>query len=205
MGKHLFARFLLLFLVLNTGCAALYGLKNPASRSPEEIIKTAKRYGIPAEDSYQIDTAYRAMLRQWDTVQYQVAIKNHTQPLQALYYTADGTLETFHVNCYAGGFPNLRWNRTRAFDVFPPRQQAPLDSLVPLTVQLQYLQPLIGTTTTRPLPHERVIIVYWTHFMGRQSKRFIRLIQRNAALAPDPQKVKILYVNVDHLFLDIRL
>ena len=201
MGKHLFARFLFLFLVgLNTGCTALYGLKNPVSRSPEEITRTAKRYGIPAKDSYHMDTSYRAMLRQWDTSQHRVAIKNHLQPLQALYYTADGTLETFHVNCYAGGFPNLRWNRAHAFDVFPPRQQAPLDSIVPLATQLRYLQPMIGTTTTRPLPHERVIIVYWTQFMGRQSKRFIRLIQRNAALAPDPQKVKILYVNVDNLF-----
>ncbi len=203
MGKYPFVRLLLFLLAgLNTGCAALYGLKTPGARSPEDIMRVAKRYGIPAQDSYRIDTGYRAMLLQWDTSQHRVAIKNHVQPLQALYYTSNGALETFHVNCYAGGFPNLRWNRTHAFDVFPPRQQAPLDSIVSLSTQLRYLQPMIGTATVRPLPHERVIIVYWTHFMGRQSKRFIRLIQRNAALAPDPQKVKILYVNADDFFTE---
>ena len=178
----------------------LYGMKMPKEMDEKKMLKAGKKYHIPAEDSYQLDSTYSTFLHSIDTSKFKQQIKNHYQPLQALYYNQHGRLESFQINCYAGGFPNLHWNRNQIFDTFLPKQQAPVDSLLTLQTHWNFLVPL-SATGKKEIPNtEYVAIIHWNRFMGRQTKRLLRCVQKNAKLSTD-QQLKIIYVNNDNLFL----
>jgi hypothetical protein len=178
---------------------AAYGIKSPERIENKMLLKTAKKYGIPTSEIFLLDTAYYAYLETFDSTLYSDQINNHFQPLQALYYDKNGNLLSFHINCYAGGFPNLKWNRNGNFDTFLPKQQAPLDSILPLEVHLNYLQSLSGNVISINPDFDYYAIVYWNKFMGRQSRNLVRLVQENARL-PKAQKLQIIYINNDNFF-----
>ena len=89
--------------------------------------------------------------------------------------------------------------RNEIMSTFPPKQQAPVDSIVPLEKQMKYLKPLSQTATLSSDSCDYIVIVYWNKFMGRQSKRLIRFIQDNSKLETE-RKVKIIYANTDNIF-----
>jgi len=167
-----------------------------------QIIQYSKKYNIPLSESYEMDTAYFTFLKSADTAKYGNEVKNHYQPLQALYYNNSGVLESFQVNCFVGGFPNLKWNINNNFSTFPPKLQAPLDSLVPLDVHLKYLKPVSNSTMPSIENYDYIIIVHWNRFMGRQSRNLINYVKENSNLATN-KKVKILYVNTDNVFASL--
>jgi hypothetical protein len=177
----------------------LYGIKNIKQVDEKTILKYGKKYNIPKQDSYELDTTYLSYLFSLDTAKYKLQIKNHYQPLQALYYDKDGYLQSFQVNCYAGGFPNLRWDGNDGFTTFPPQEQAEIDSIVTLDQQKKYLQPLSQTQSLDIDSFSYIVIVYWNRYMGRQSRRLIKIVQENQRLATG-RKVKIIYANSDNLF-----
>lgn len=179
----------------------IYGMKKTKAIDENTVAKFAKKYDVPAADSYELDTAYFSYLFSLDTAQFKQELKNHSQPLQALYYDNSGQLKSFQVNCYTGGFPNLRWDRDDIMTTFPPKQQAPIDSIVPLETHLKYLKPLSETKTIQTDNYDYIVIVHWNRFMGRQSKRLIRIVQDNSELVTD-KKVKIIYANTDNLFVN---
>lgn len=202
-GK-VFVRCLLICLAFTlSNCTALftglYGIKTPKHVDTRTILRYAKKYNIPHNLCYALDSSYTGFLKSLDTSRFQLQVKNHLQPLQALYYNKSGQLQSFQVNCYAGGFPNLNWNRNGNMAVFPPKQQAPLDSIVPLDEHIRHLVPLAAKTAPVNGAHDWVVVVHWSRFMGRQSKRFIRIVQQNRQLA-GTQQVKVLYVNSDNPF-----
>lgn len=163
------------------------------------IVSYSEKYNIPIADSYELDTAYLSYLFSLDTTIYKFQIKNHYQPLQALYYDHLGYLKSFQVNCFAGGFPNLKWNRYETMTTFPPKIQAPIDSIISLDTQIKYLKPLSKTSKFTVENYDYIIIVYWNRFMGRQSKRLIHYVQENSKLEKE-KKVKIIYANTDNIF-----
>jgi hypothetical protein len=132
-------------------------------------------------------------------VKYKYHIKNYLQPLQALYYDKSGQLQSFQINCYAGGYPNLKWDRNEVMTTFPPKEQAPIDSILPLNIQLKYIQQLPDSKDISTEEYDYIVFVHWNRFMGRQSKRLIQAVKANAKLAEN-QKVKIIYVNTDAIF-----
>lgn len=178
---------------------SVYGAKQPKGINNTTIAKYSYKYDIPLADSYVLDSNYLDFLFSHDTSVYKAQIKNHYQPLQALYYNKNKQLESFHINCYTGGFPNFDWNRDSTLNVFPPKQQAPLDSLVSFNNQLKYLTKLPDSKKITNEEFDYYVIVYWNRFMGRQSKRLIHFIQENCKLAND-KKVKIIYANTDNLY-----
>jgi hypothetical protein len=180
---------------------ACYGMRNPKAVDDRAILKQAKKYHIPESDSYVLDSAYKFYLKSLITSTNQESIKNHMQPLQALYFDSNHNLVSFQVNCYAGGFPNLKWNRNEMMGTFPPGQQAPLDTLLSLEKLLTLMHPIAGVPYTNTHTDDYVVVVFWTKFMGRQSKRLIRYVQQNRQLAPG-KKIKIVYVNADNQFLE---
>lgn len=179
--------------------AGIYGMKKTKTVDEEIIFRYAEKYNIPVADNYELDTAYFSYLFSLDTARYSEQIKNHYQPLQALYYDNTGHLKSFQVNCYAGGFPNIKWDRNEIMTTFPPKKQAPIDSIVSLETQMKYLKPLSQTTQFKKDSYDYIVIVYWNRFMGRQSKRLIRFVQENGTLEL-VKKVKIIYVNTDNIF-----
>jgi len=200
MNRHLSKLTLitLTFVFGLTGCSSiftgLYGIKKTKIVDEKTVVRYAKKYNIPSADNYELDTAYFSYLFSLDTTKYKSQIKNHYQPLQALYYDNSGHLKSFQVNCYAGGFPNLKWDRNEIMTTFPPKQQAPIDSIVSLETQMKYLKPKLSTES-----YDYIVIVYWNRFMGRQSKRLIRFVQKNIKLENE-KKVKLIYANTDNIF-----
>ena len=179
----------------------LYGIKQPKPVDEKAIVHQAEKYNIPPEDSYILDRSYSSFLPPFDTVKHKEQHKNHNQPLQALYYNKEGQLQSYQINCYAGGFPNPKWNRNGMFTTFPPKQQAPLDTFITVAQQQKYFIPMAETKKIPLGEFDYVVIVYWNRFMGRQSRRLIQLVQANTKLAKD-RSVKVIYVNNDNLFVN---
>ena len=195
--------FSMLVIIGFTSCSAivkgLYGIKNPKVLNEEQILHYSKKFNIPATDTYVLDTSFFSFLSSLEMINHKLQIKNHSQPLQALYYNKAGYLQSFHVNCYAGGFPNLKWAKNERFSTFPPKQQAPIDSILSIDKQLEFLKPLSTTQKVNTQQYDYIVIVYWNRFMSRQSKRLIRIIQENCKLATNENN-KIIYVNNDDCY-----
>ncbi|HOK38680.1 MAG: hypothetical protein WHW07_04235 [Bacteroidales bacterium] len=205
MNRHL-SLLILFTLTLSlalTSCSSiftgLYGMKKIKTIDEKTILRYAKKFNIIDVDCYELDTAYFLYLFSLDSTKYKTQIKNHYQPLQALYYENSGHLKSFQVNCYTGGFPNLKWDRNEIMTTFPPKQQAPIDSIVSLSTQIKYLKPLSQTSKLLVDNYDYIVIVYWNRFMGRQSKRLIHFVQENSKLEKE-KKVKIIYANTDNIF-----
>lgn len=195
------SKYLQWFLIIGIGLLSssckplflkLYGIKSYRTLDENTVKETAEKFHIPSDQLYVVLEDYRLFLKSFDTI-FKHQIKNHYQPLQVIYYDSTGFMQSYHVNCYARGFPNLKWNASKAFDVFPPKQQAPLDTLVKLQDQVRFIQ-LQDQNWKENRYH---VFVYWSCIMGRQSKRLIRLVQQKSNDLPFP--IKIYYVNSDFL------
>ena len=200
---------ILLFVLILFGQAArpqiakgLYGLKKLKNVDTATILEYAKKYHIPREADFTLDTAYLKFLSSFDSSIYKEQVKNHYQPLQALYYNRKGQLVSFQVNCYAGGFPNLDWNRNGNMTIFPPKQQAPLDKIMPLDTLREYLEPLSQSKINSNRNDDYTVVVFWSIFMGRQSKRLIHTVQDNLQLGTN-KRIRVLYVNTDNFFASL--
>ena len=174
-------------------------MKDMKTVDEKMILQLSQEYNIPLEDSYELDTAYSTFLLSRDKALYKQQIKNHYQPLQALYFDKKGQLISFQINCNAGGSPNLTWDRDSILTTFPPKQQTAIDSILSLEKQLKFLHPLTQTSKFNAADFDYVVVIYWNRFMDRQSKRFIKFMQDNSLLAKDT-KVKIVYANNDNIF-----
>lgn len=86
-------------------------MNEPEIADEKTIAQYASKYNIPPHDSYVIDTVYLSFLRSFDNAVYKKQIRNHFQPLQALYYKASGELQSFQISSYADGFPNFNWEK----------------------------------------------------------------------------------------------
>ncbi|WP_201985852.1 hypothetical protein [Hymenobacter rubidus] len=194
-------RFISLFaLLLLSSCQAvftgIYGIREPAQLAAGELPKLAVMYGIPPNSrSAVLDTSFWRFIRRMQQQAPNVA-KNHYQLLQAVYYDAAGRQQSFHINCYAGGFPNLHWNANGILAHFPPAQQAPRDTALTLAEHLRYLRPLALPT----LPPDYTVVVHWSRFTTRQSRRLIRAVRQNVALAPAGTRVTTVFVNTDDFY-----
>lgn len=177
----------------------IYGMKKMKGLTKDQVRTQGMKYGVPEADSYELDTTYATYLFSLDTSLYQKEQKNHFQPLQALYYNREDSLISFHINCDAGGFPNLKWNRFGAFDVFPPTSQINPDRLFSMQQHLEFLHPLGDKPIELKAEQDYYVMVYWSRFMGRQSKRLIRLVQQNVGLSTG-DKVQLFYVNNDNIY-----
>ena len=124
-------------------------------------------------------------------------VQNHYQPLQALYFNNKGILESFQINCYAGGFPNLNWDRDSILTTFPPKLQAPLDTILSESLLLSFLKPMPKSAELKLGDYDYVVYVFYSKFMGRQNKRFINYIQENNKLSNE-KKIRVVYINMDN-------
>jgi hypothetical protein len=148
--RKLLVVIIIIILVLNSSCVKLaqtiVGVKSPKFLTDSQIEKTSKIFKVDQTANYKLDTTYLNFILKLDTIYFKQQIKNHIQPLQALYFNSNGKLQKFYVNCYAGGFPNLKWNRGGNLDVFPPKDQAPLDTVLSLSKLLEFIKPVCVST-----------------------------------------------------------
>ena len=102
----------------------VFGIKDSNQLSNTEIVNSSKKFKVDQKNNYRLDTLYLDYLLNLDTSRLKEQIKNHYQPLQALYYNADGALVKLYLNCYVGGFPQLKWNRNGNLDTFLPKKSS---------------------------------------------------------------------------------
>ncbi|MEI6488393.1 MAG: hypothetical protein WCP52_05495 [Bacteroidota bacterium] len=199
-------RTILFFTILTlSSCSSvllkMYGLKNPKHLDNLSISKIAYKYDIPEKNLFVLDSSYFSFLFSLDSIKYKKQIKNHSQPLQALYFDKSENFISFYINCYAGGFPNLKWNRNGILNSFVPKTQTPLDSVITFRQHLKYIKTLNNkSVSSDSLNSDYYVIVYWNRFMGRQSKRLIKYINRNLKLSD--KSVQTSYVNTDNAYFD---
>jgi hypothetical protein len=49
-------------------------------------------------------------------------------------------------------------------------------------------------------PADYTVVVHWSRFMTRQSRRLIQAVRRNVALAPAGTRVAVVFVNTDDFY-----
>lgn len=194
---------------LSTSCSFIvessYGIGKPKPLSESEIIAAAKQYNIHDTSLYELQESYTKKLlaslknTNHDDTEYPLegSIQDHLQPLQMLWFNNDGKLISFHVNCYAGGFPNLRWNTKKVFNQYPPATSAALDTLVSLPMVLSSIKPLSASHIS-PQKSKYVAIIFWNKHMGRQSRRALETFRQNLMLDSN-ETTTVLYVNNDNV------
>jgi hypothetical protein len=186
---------LLLFGSCQATMRGVIGLKKATKLSETEIVKTATDYKIPENSNFELDPRFHKFLQTFKDTSYQEIVKNHSQPLQALYFDKSGQLKSYHINCYTTGFPVLKWN----LNTFVPATAAPIDSLFSLDTQLKFLKPLTGTNMPENIAdYDYTVIVYWNKFWGRQSRRLVNEVQKNCS-DTNGKKTLVLFVNNDNL------
>lgn len=165
----------------------------------EEMKSFLKQQKINDSVIYFVDKDYKMQLLSLtnDTA----LIKNYLQPLQASYYNKEEKLISFHVNCNAPGFPNLNWNYKHVMEIFPPKTQTPVDTLLNLQTHTRYLK-----SNTQPgygeMNFDYFIIVYWAAFLKKQSIGLINAVNENIKLNFTDKKIKIIYVCTDNMYVE---
>jgi len=178
--------FLLLFLSF-TGC--FYGLKTPKKLDNLAMQKAANGFKIDSFICFE-DSLYHNF---WANITDTQVYKNHYQPLQIFYYKND-SLISYHINCFAGGFPNLNWNKDNKLAIFPPATQAPIDTFLNLTTHLSFANIENKNTT------QYTIFIYWNRFMGRQTKVFLKSFRKNLSL--NRELMRLYFINNDNWFVE---
>ena len=205
--------YLICLVVITSSCSpilGLYGVRNPKEISEKKIINYSTRRAIPTDAIRELDTSYYSYLSSLklkinesiltDSLkkkELKKHVQNHYQPLQALYFNNKGILESFQINCYAGGFPNLNWDRDSILTTFPPKLQAPLDTILSESLLLSFLKPMPKSAELKLGDYDYVVYVFYSKFMGRQNKRFINYIQENNKLSNE-KKIRVVYINMDN-------
>ena len=177
----------------------MYGFNSAENMTREHILAAEKKYKIPPAQSFIADTI---LLNFLDSIKatHPIIAKDHRQGLQALYYNEQGELISFHINCYASGFPNLKWNIDKVMETFPPKTKAPLDSILFLEKHLSLI-PRSLHGSIMPKEHKKyTILIYWSYLMGRQSKHLLKTIRKNLAKG-NASEIDIIYINSDNLLM----
>lgn len=202
------ARFCIFIIItFLTSCTPILmgviGIKNPRGITEEKIVRFSERNKIPLTNLFLIDNLYLAEYKKNNGID-SLPIKNHAQPLQIKIFNETQNIVGHRVNCQVGGFPNLKWNGYGYFDSLPPPERFKLDTIYTLQQDFfnyQFFKNKEYYNFEKVKINDYVFVVYYTNFMGRQSKRLIKFAQKLKANHSD-KKIEILYVNMDSFFVD---
>lgn len=177
------------------------GMKKPRVITEEDLYSYGRKWNMSLYHQQTLLPSFVDEVQKLDSLHPALA-KNLLQPIQAMYFDSSGQLISYHINCYAGGYPNLHWNRDGNFDVFPAKTQAPCDSMITLTWLLPHFKPLEFPCVKMKDVHYTVV-VFWSRWTGRQSRHLVEYVQKNLKLAPKESRIQILYVNTDDVFMKL--
>lgn len=178
----------------------LMGIKNYDNYSQKEVVEVSKKFTIPQSQSYIIDSLYYKQFGFNRREEIKGFRKDLFQPLQIRIYDSNGKLIGHRANCNVPGFPNLKWNGYGYFNSFPPTLDCHLiDTIQNLTINKEFenIIPLFDSTTTTPTK-KYTVFIYWSRFMNRQSKLFIKKVNKYYSAYCD--SINYYYVNTEPLF-----
>ena len=174
-------------------CKSTYGIKSTKIVNEENIKIISAFYKI--KQSYIVDKrSYIDFLKTLS--KDSLFIKNHTQPLQAIYFGENGKMISYHINCNAGGFPNLVWNKNNLLETFPPKTQTKVDTLFILNKFMEYLK------IKNSIETKQYVFLFWNDCLGRQTKRFLDQFRANLEKPFVDKNIQIIYINNDNLYVN---
>lgn len=185
----------------------MYGFKKHKNLTDEQIVRYAKKHNFNNYNIYKTSDSYEPFIKELkptdkDTADNNKALRKAlSQPLQYMLFDSTGKLIVHTINCYAGGFPNLQWNRDGAFEQFPPRPLVPFEDN---GIYFQQIQPHVSAldTSTSSAKYDYTCIVFWDRFMGRQSNRLIKYALKNIEEERKKgTKINVLLVNNDNMYV----
>lgn len=195
-------RKLLLFLIGTFTLSAcqplslLYmGMKYPKVLNEKELQRRGRKLDIPQSNYFYADEQYSKAIRSKDTSF--IKIKNHHQPLQAIYFGKSSYPERWFINCYA--YPTSRgviWNHDGEFNSFPPKGNIKPDSVLNVELFTASIKPLFPENKVSLDSSCYTIVVFESRFYNWLSKNLIKEVKRNVELSKE--KTQILYVNTDN-------
>ena len=171
--------FIAILIIIFNSCSYVfveaYGIDHRTDLiSQQDISKEAEKVNLSEGEVYLMDSSFVDYLLSLDTSLFLFA-KNNYQPLQYKVFDSEGKLVSHLANCYAGGFPNLKWDWM--FDQFPPSVNNQLfDSLLTFEEAKKYFIP-IGNVTESNTRKKYSDVVIWTAAFGRQNKRFLETVR----------------------------
>ena len=172
-------QYAFLIVILNS-CASIYGIHNPSKITETEIREKDKKINI--SQSIILDKNHVSKLN----IKNQDTKSNLLQPLQ-FWVVKNDSIICNTVNCFTGGFPNLKW---RINDVYNNR--------IIHTQDTEGIVALFHDYNLLPSKSDaQIALVFYAHFMGRQNKRFIMQVQN---LLRENPELKVVYINNDNLF-----
>ncbi|MEZ5016546.1 MAG: hypothetical protein R2800_05795 [Flavipsychrobacter sp.] len=190
----------------------IYGIKSAKPMSNKEVGRVAQKNGYSLYSIYTLDSSYNQLVHSDIDFQgvndsdkiYKVLNfkKQLSQPLQYMLFDASGKLIVHSVNCHTGGFPNLKWDREQAFQQFPPVPLSSVDSTFTMDDLKKYLH--VVNVNGGSQSYDYQCVVFWNRFMGRQSKRLVKLALSNLKQAElKGKKVRVHLVNNEHYFYQL--
>ncbi len=178
----------------------MYGIKDVKENDSARIEKFITENNYSKYTNMVLQKPYSKFIR--DKFQNDsTLIRYYLQPIQALYYNTKDSLISYHVNCNAGGFPNLKWDRNGYFNSYPPKTQTVVDENFVLSDIIPFLKDF--KTSNQPTIKEgsnsRIIVIY-SLMMERQSKNLIDFIVSNYSVAKETPDLYL--VNIDNLYAE---
>lgn len=157
----------------------IYGIKNYKQISQKKIILMNKKWKI--NDSsfilFRIDSSQIAKRKEF--ISNSDLYKNLHQPSQIAFLDSKNDSISLIVNCDIGGFPNLKWKSLLDQDHskllsqyrYPIKTEDYLKTCLPYEVSDSILLNTVNNPNT--------ILVKYSFFMGRQSKRLIKYLKQS--------------------------
>lgn len=195
----------LLLVVLFSSCNKLfmtaYGIKNQQSIDVNRVIDLSKGFSELSIYQYYVDTQFNTLVNKYNNglimSNFSSCSSNNTvahnlkQPIQILVFGKNHQLYKHYTNCNAGGFPNLKWNN---LDLAINNVSDTFDSLNLASI-LNYAKPLQPSSAKLNDSYDKIIVVFWNHFMYRQSKNLLKYLNKQKS----DQELYIL-INNDNYF-----
>lgn len=194
-------KIILIFCILISiySCGAMYGVKEINNKNfDEEYNLFKKSYNNNSQIIYgMIGKKFFKEIKN-DTLFTKEEMQKLQQPIQCFYINDKQNIVSYFVNCDAGGFPNLKWDRNNAFQYFPPKNQkfvfesqSEVINLILSNIELENSNSIIKDNNS--------IIVLYSLTLKRQSQNLINEILTN--LNKNNIKSYSLYlINIDQQF-----
>jgi hypothetical protein len=180
------------------------GVKKSKYLTDLEILQYAKKYDIPSDHTYKLDTNKFNQMK--NEVKDSLAKKDLRQPLQVISYDSHGNLNSHLINCTVSGFPKLDWNYWGSFDHFPlsNNKARKIDTVIPLKTELSIISPIsnIRVDSTFLKNQDEIIFVYWNRAMNKRTKELLAFV-RDYMDKNSKYRIYVIYVNNDNLYKEL--
>lgn len=198
-----------LLLLTLTGCNRIFvglGGIHPYERNVTQPMKDrlAQRMRIDSAEYLMLAHCYAYRIEERRGKEPEKHTQAKYQPLQLRWYSAGGRMQWLVPNCDVGGFPNLQWKHFGLPDTLYPQQRsrAYADSAWTVSDDLAYMRERYSGRVPQMADGTKGhLLVYWTYFMGRQSVRLARNVEKWRR--QHGEGISVRYVNADSLMLGV--